>query len=53
MRQYIRGWIAEWDLKRLDSEYIPEIEVTNLEQDYTEDKELEIETEEASNNNNE
>ncbi len=50
MRQYIRGWITEWDLKRLDSEYTPEIEVTNLEQDYTEDKELEIETEEASNN---
>jgi len=53
MRQYIRGWITEWDLKRLDSEYTPEIEVTDLEQDYTEDKALEIETEEAANNGNE
>jgi hypothetical protein len=45
MRQYIRGWITEWDLKRLDSGYTPEIEVTKLEQDYTEDKNLEVETE--------
>ena len=45
MRQYVRGWITEWDLKRLDSEYTPEIEVTKLEQDYTEDKNLEVETE--------
>ena len=45
MRQYVRGWITEWDLKRLDSGYTPEIEVTKLEQDYTEDKNLEVETE--------
>jgi len=52
MRQYIRGWITEWDLKRLDSDYTPEIEVTKLEQVYTEDKDLEVETEEASDNSN-
>ena len=45
MRQYIRGWITEWDLKRLDSEYNPEIEVGIVEQDYSEDKNLEVETE--------
>ncbi|MDP2993469.1 MAG: hypothetical protein Q8N82_09000, partial [Deltaproteobacteria bacterium] len=52
MRQYIRGWITEWDLKRLDSGYTPEIEVTKLEQDYTEDKNLEVETEGGSDSNN-
>lgn len=45
MRQYIRGWITEWDLKRLDKEYKPEIEVGIIEQDYSEDKNLEVETE--------
>ncbi|MFZ3116638.1 MAG: BREX system ATP-binding domain-containing protein [Syntrophales bacterium] len=45
MRQYIRGWITEWDLKRLDREYNPEIEVGIVEQDYSEDKNLEVETE--------
>lgn len=45
MRQYIRGWITEWDLKRLDKDYNPEIEVGIVEQDYSEDKSLEVETE--------
>lgn len=52
MRQYVRGWITEWDLKRLDPSYNPEIEVTKLEQDYTEDKTLEVETEEGSDSDN-
>ncbi len=52
MRQYVRGWITEWDLKRLDPGYNPKIEVAKLEQDYTEDKDLEVETEEASDNSN-
>lgn len=52
MRQYVKGWITEWDLKRLDKEYKPEIEVTKLEQDYTEDKNLEVETEGGSDSNN-
>jgi hypothetical protein len=52
MRQYVKGWITEWDLKRLDSGYTPQIEVTKLEQDYAEDKNLEVETEEASDNSN-
>ncbi len=45
MRQYVKGWITEWDLKRLDPGYIPEIEVRGLEPNYTEDKNLEVETE--------
>lgn len=52
MRQYVKGWITEWDLKRLDSGYTPEIEVIKLEQDYAEDKNLEVETEEGSDSNN-
>jgi hypothetical protein len=53
MRQYVKGWITEWDLKRLDKGYNPEIEVEQLKQDYTEDKELEVETEETSDNSSE
>jgi len=52
MRQYVRGWITEWDLTRLDKSYRPEIEVEPLEQDYKEDKDLEVETEVASDNSN-
>lgn len=52
MRQYVKGWITEWDLKRLDPDYNPKIEVAKLEQDYTEDKDLEVETEEGSDSNN-
>jgi hypothetical protein len=52
MRQYVKGWITEWDLKRLDKSYRPEIEVEPLEQVYTEDKDLEVKTEETSDNSN-
>lgn len=52
MRQYVRGWITEWDLKRLDSGYKPDIEVEPLEQDYKEDKDLEVEMEEVSDSDN-
>jgi len=46
MREYVKGWITEWDLKRLDPGYTPEIEVTELKQDYTEDRNLQVATEE-------
>ncbi|MBT9167905.1 MAG: hypothetical protein DDT19_01249 [Syntrophomonadaceae bacterium] len=52
MRQHVKGWITEWDLKRLDSGYIPEIEVAGLEPNYTEDKNLEVETEGGSDSDN-
>lgn len=45
MREYVRRWITEWDLKRLDGSYNPEIEVIKLEPAYTEDKDLEVESE--------
>lgn len=46
MRQYVKGWITEWDLQYLDPGYKPEIEVTELKPDYTEDPDLEVGTEE-------
>jgi hypothetical protein len=46
MREYVKGWITEWDLKRLYPGYNVEIEVTELKQDYTEDRNLEVATEE-------
>ncbi|GAB6274281.1 MAG: DUF2791 family P-loop domain-containing protein [Peptococcaceae bacterium] len=52
MREHVKRWITEWDLKRLYPDYKPEIEVTRLEQDYTEDKNLEIETEGGSSSYN-
>ncbi|RJX26562.1 MAG: hypothetical protein C4554_05600 [Dethiobacter sp.] len=52
MRQYVKGWITEWDLKRLDPGYIPKIEVGGLEPNYTEDKNLEVETEGGSDSDN-
>jgi hypothetical protein len=41
MREYVRWWITEWDLKRLFPEYEPDIEVRPVLLDYTEDAELE------------
>jgi hypothetical protein len=41
MRQYVRTWINEWDLRRLDPTYEPEIEARTLIVDLSEDAELE------------
>ena len=41
MREYIRWWITEWDLKRLFPGYEPDIEATPLILDYSEDADLE------------
>ena len=30
MRQYVRAWINEWDLRRLDPSYSPEIAVSDV-----------------------
>ena len=46
MRTYVKGWITEWDLKRLDPGYKPEIEGTELKPDYTEDPNLQVPSEE-------
>ena len=41
MREYVRWWITEWDLKRLFPDYQPSIEVTQLAPDLSEDREFE------------
>jgi len=48
MREYVKRWITEWDLKRLDPGYRVEIEKTALSPDYTEDVTLETSSEEES-----
>jgi hypothetical protein len=48
MREYVKRWITEWDLKRLDPTYTVEIEKTALSQNYTEDAALETAVEEES-----
>ena len=47
MRGYVRAWINEWDLRRLDPTYQPEIEVEQVTTDYSEEPELEIAAEGA------
>lgn len=41
MREYVKGWITEWDLKRLAPEEAVDLEVTPIRPSYTEDTELE------------
>ena len=48
MREYVRGWITEWDLRRLYPDAKLDIEILNVSQSYEEDQELEsIEIDEA------
>ena len=42
MRQYVRAWINEWDLVRLDPAFRPESEAVEIASDYREDADLEI-----------
>ncbi len=48
MREYVKGWITEWDLKRLDPNYDVELETTELKPDYAEDPNLQVPSEEES-----
>jgi hypothetical protein len=41
MRQYVRSWINEWDLVRLDPAFRSETEVVTIAGDYREDTALE------------
>ncbi len=41
MRQYVRAWINEWDLRRLDPGYQPEVTAVELVVDLSEDAEME------------
>lgn len=42
MRQYVRAWINEWDLRRLDPTYVPRTAVDDLRPDLSEDPYLQI-----------
>ena len=41
MRQYVRAWINEWDLVRLDPEFSPQTVAIDISSDYREDADLE------------
>ena len=41
MRQYVRAWINEWDLRHLDPSYRPHSSVVDVHLDYSEDATLE------------
>lgn len=41
MRQYVRAWINEWDLRRLDPTYQPHISAPGIDLDLSADDELE------------
>jgi len=41
MREYVRGWITEWDLRRLYPDAQLDIEILDVQQTYDEDQELE------------
>jgi hypothetical protein len=47
MRQYVRAWINEWDLRRLDPSYQPEITTSELVVDFAEDADLGTPTEDG------
>ncbi|WP_309233882.1 BREX system ATP-binding domain-containing protein [Micromonospora sp. ATA51] len=47
MRQYIRAWINEWDLVRLDPAFQPDTVAVQMDSDYREDVDLEGIPEEA------
>ena len=42
MRQYVRAWINEWDLSRLDPDYQPDTTVAEVVVDFSEDAALEV-----------
>ena len=46
MREYVKRWITEWDLTRLDPSYTVELEQTAVQQNYAEDATLETSSEE-------
>ncbi|MCA9420037.1 MAG: DUF2791 family P-loop domain-containing protein, partial [Nitrospira sp.] len=52
MREYVRGWITEWDLRRLYPDAQLDIEILDVRQTYDEDQELESTMGEASDSGN-
>ncbi len=45
MRHYVKGWITQWDLKRLYPDYEPNIQAGELRLVYSEDKDLQVSSE--------
>lgn len=43
MRQYVRAWINEWDLRRIDPAYLPNMVVGELGVDLSEEEDADIE----------
>lgn len=43
MRQYVRAWINEWDLRRLDPAYVPDLATSDLVVDLSDDDTAEAE----------
>lgn len=50
MREHVKGWITEWDLKRLYPDHAVQLETTELRQEYGEDRNLTRSAEEESEN---
>lgn len=50
MRQHVKRWITDWDLKRFYPNYSPDIRVSEIKLDYSENPELESDTESESKN---
>ncbi len=42
MRNYVKGWITEWDLKRNYPDYEPKIKAEELKLGYSEDRDLQV-----------
>jgi hypothetical protein len=47
MRQYVRAWINEWELVRLDPSYLPRTEVVPITFSYAEQPDLDVNDEHA------
>ena len=47
MRQYVRAWINEWDLLRLDPGYQPQSIAVDIASDYREDSDIEVVSEQS------
>ncbi|MDT4956530.1 MAG: hypothetical protein QOD31_329 [Pseudonocardiales bacterium] len=48
MRQYVRAWINEWDLVRLDPYFTPQTEVATLATNYAEDVDVDVDVDRGS-----
>ena len=48
MRTHVRTWVNQWDLQRLYPDYQPDIETVPVEQRFTEDRDLEVSSEQNS-----